>query len=184
MPKYTYNNISRSQYSWNAHLESTDCRRFAQFIPLSYVVDDDDDRKFFFNLTATFIEQYHNLTSVLFKLCDAQPRILSDIDIESSVHTVRYLLGRWRTTRDVKYREWAWRVVQTFQYIFDGDDDYVDDLFDSPTQIVDILATFKYLYLIFSDDDSTLLSSDQWIFTTDHQPLPICGRNNEAYPQC
>ncbi|RWS25474.1 alpha 1:2 mannosidase precursor-like protein [Leptotrombidium deliense] len=88
----------------------------------------------------------------------------------------------WRTTREQKYRDWAWDVVIALQkycraeYGFSG----IRNVYDEKTEKDDVQQSFflaetlKYLYLIFSDD---LLPLDKWVYNTEGHPLPIKGRN-------
>lgn len=88
----------------------------------------------------------------------------------------------WRLTKDQKYRDWGWEAVQALEkncrvesggytgiknvYQINGQKDDVQQSF--------LLAeSFKYLYLLFSDDD--LISLDQWVFNSEAHPLPIKG---------
>ncbi|RWS31610.1 mannosyl-oligosaccharide alpha-1:2-mannosidase isoform A-like isoform X2 [Leptotrombidium deliense] len=88
----------------------------------------------------------------------------------------------WRTTREQKYRDWAWEVVNALQkhckteFGFSGIRNVNDEESekDDVQQSFFLAETLKYLYLIFSDD---LLPLDKWVFNTEGHPLPIKGRN-------
>uniref|UniRef100_A0A2P2I595 alpha-1,2-Mannosidase n=2 Tax=Hirondellea gigas TaxID=1518452 RepID=A0A2P2I595_9CRUS len=89
----------------------------------------------------------------------------------------------WRYTKQQKYRDWAWDMVQSLEkhcrveggfsgiqnvYIENGHKDDVQQSFF-------FAETLKYLYLIFSDD--SLISLDEWVFNTEAHPIPIRGNN-------
>ncbi|XP_068212905.1 mannosyl-oligosaccharide 1,2-alpha-mannosidase IA isoform X1 [Palaemon carinicauda] len=89
----------------------------------------------------------------------------------------------WRLTKDQKYREWAWSAVLALEKYcrveagFSGIQNvYMETPQKDDVQQSFIFAeTFKYLYLIFSDD--ALMSLDEWVFNTEAHPLPIEGKN-------
>ncbi|KAI2811608.1 hypothetical protein BLOT_002786 [Blomia tropicalis] len=85
----------------------------------------------------------------------------------------------WRLTHDIKYREYAWQMVQSiykhcrtkngYSTIFNVDQiPTIKSNYQSPQ----LFATLKYLYLTFMDDD--ILPIGQWVFNRIGQPLPIC----------
>ena len=89
----------------------------------------------------------------------------------------------WRLTKDQRYRDWAWEAAMGIQnncrteHGFSG----IRNVYDlsSPKDDVQqsflLAETFKYLYLIFSDE--SLMPLDQWVFNTEAHPLPVKGRN-------
>ncbi|VDL79419.1 unnamed protein product [Nippostrongylus brasiliensis] len=85
----------------------------------------------------------------------------------------------WRTTRQAKYRDWAWDVVQALEKYAKVEGGYsgVRDVYSIPVDHDDVQQSFllaelfKYLYLIFSDDD--VLPLNAWVFNTEAHPLPI-----------
>ena len=94
----------------------------------------------------------------------------------------------WRLTKQQKYRDYAWQMVEALHAHArapDGGYSQVKDVNQIPTSKVNyqspyfVGGTLKYLYLTFLDDDS-VLPLDKWVFNTVGQPLPIRGRN-EAY---
>lgn len=93
----------------------------------------------------------------------------------------------WRLTKDQKYRDWAWGVVEALEKHCRVEFGYsgLKNVYDANSPKDDVQQSFlfaellKYLYLIFSDDD--LISFDEWVFNTEAHPLPIRGRN-PAYP--
>uniref|UniRef100_A0A8C5ZP51 alpha-1,2-Mannosidase n=1 Tax=Marmota marmota marmota TaxID=9994 RepID=A0A8C5ZP51_MARMA len=69
----------------------------------------------------------------------------------------------WRLTHDPIYREWGWEVVTVSAR---------GRAQETPTQQSFFLAeTLKYLYLLFSEDDT--LSLEDWVFNTEAHPLPV-----------
>ena len=93
-------------------------------------------------------------------------------------------------THNSKYREYAWQMVKAIEEhcrTESGGYSYIDDVNLIPTgKLFDyqppyfLASTLKYLYLTFTDD--TVLPLDQWVFNSDGQPLPICGKNS-LYPK-
>lgn len=93
----------------------------------------------------------------------------------------------WRLTKDPKYREWAWEAAEALEKHAKVIGGYsgLRNVYDLQSQKDDVeqsflfAETFKYLYLIFSDDN--YLSLNEWVFNTEAHPLPIKGKN-PAYP--
>ncbi|XP_042882223.1 mannosyl-oligosaccharide 1,2-alpha-mannosidase IA-like [Penaeus japonicus] len=89
----------------------------------------------------------------------------------------------WRYTKDPKYREWAWNAVLALEKYCRTEAGYsgIQNVYMENPQKDDVqqsfvfAETFKYLYLIFSDD--SLMSLDEWVFNTEAHPLPIAGKN-------
>ncbi|KAK4309141.1 hypothetical protein Pmani_019212 [Petrolisthes manimaculis] len=89
----------------------------------------------------------------------------------------------WRFTKDQKYRDWAWDAVLALEKHCRAEAGYsgVQNVYmetpqkDDVQQSFILAETFKYLYLIFSDD--SLLSLDEWVFNTEAHPLPVYGTN-------
>ncbi|KAK2723552.1 mannosyl-oligosaccharide alpha-1,2-mannosidase IA-like [Artemia franciscana] len=89
----------------------------------------------------------------------------------------------WRMTKDKKYRDWGWDVVQALEAHCRVDNGYsginnvydINSKKDNVHQSFFLAETLKYLYLLFSDDQ--LISLDQWVFNTEAHPLPIKGSN-------
>ncbi|KAK7095856.1 hypothetical protein V1264_005217 [Littorina saxatilis] len=95
------------------------------------------------------------------------------------VETYFYL---WRITKQQKYRDWAWEVVQALEKHCHTATGYstIHDVYDSNPRLADnqpsyfLAETLKYLFLIFSDD--SLLPLDAWVFNTEAHPLPVHGK--------
>lgn len=93
--------------------------------------------------------------------------------------TIESYFYMWRTTKDVKYREWGWEFVQSLERHCRTPNGYsgVKNVYDTNTGKDDIqhsyflAETLKYLYLLYSDN--SLLSLDKWVFNTEGHPLPI-----------
>jgi mannosyl-oligosaccharide alpha-1,2-mannosidase len=104
--------------------------------------------------------------------------------------TVESYFLLWRLTKDPKYREWGWQMVQALDTTCKVEGGYsgvrnvyqVGGQKDDVQQSFFLAETLKYLYLLFSDDD--LISLDQWVFNTEAHPLPVRGVNTmyRAHP--
>lgn len=79
----------------------------------------------------------------------------------------------WRFTKDEKYRDWAWDAAQALEKHCRTENGYsgIKDVYD-PTAVKDdvqqtflFAETFKYLFLIFSDDD--VLPLDKYVLNTE-----------------
>ncbi|XP_036873686.1 mannosyl-oligosaccharide 1,2-alpha-mannosidase IC isoform X2 [Manis javanica] len=85
----------------------------------------------------------------------------------------------WRQTRDPIYREWGWEVVMALEKYcrteagFSGIQDVYNSIpnHDNKQQTFFLAETLKYLYLLFSEDDT--LSLEDWVFNTEAHPLPV-----------
>ncbi|KAK6052139.1 glycosyl hydrolase family 47 [Cooperia oncophora] len=85
----------------------------------------------------------------------------------------------WRITKQDKYREWAWKVVLALEKYAKVEGGYsgIRDVYTVPVDHDDVQQSFlfaelfKYLYLIFADDD--ILPLNQWVFNTEAHPFPI-----------
>ncbi|CAB3375649.1 Hypothetical predicted protein [Cloeon dipterum] len=93
--------------------------------------------------------------------------------------TVESYMIMWRLTKEQKYREWGWEVVQALERHCKVEGGYTgiknvysdDPQKDDVQQSFFLAETLKYLYLLFSDDN--LISLDEWVFNTEAHPLPI-----------
>ncbi|CAL1528924.1 unnamed protein product [Lymnaea stagnalis] len=89
----------------------------------------------------------------------------------------------WRLTKDKKYRDWAWEMVQALEKNCRVEGGYsglkdvyqINPQHDDVQQSFFLAETLKYLYLIFSDD--SLIPLDKWVFNTEAHPLPVKGIN-------
>ncbi|XP_077398995.1 endoplasmic reticulum mannosyl-oligosaccharide 1,2-alpha-mannosidase [Vanacampus margaritifer] len=96
--------------------------------------------------------------------------------------TVESLFYMYRFTKDPKYREWGWQILQSFNKytkVSDGGYTSINNVRDpenpEPRDKMESFflgETLKYFYLLFSDD-MELLSLDKYIFNTEAHPLPI-----------
>ncbi|XP_008297215.1 endoplasmic reticulum mannosyl-oligosaccharide 1,2-alpha-mannosidase [Stegastes partitus] len=96
--------------------------------------------------------------------------------------TVESLFYMYRFTKDTKYRDWGWDILQSFNKytkVPDGGYTSINNVRDpanpGPRDKMESFflgETLKYLYLLFSDDVE-LLSLDKYIFNTEAHPLPI-----------
>ena len=95
-----------------------------------------------------------------------------------TVETYFYL---WRHTHDVKYRDWAWEVVEALEqhaacgtyggYCGIKDVNKVPPVHNDIQESFFLAETLKYLYLIFCDDSKLDLS--EWVFNTEAHAFPI-----------
>ena len=101
-----------------------------------------------------------------------------------------YLL-LWRLTKDPKYREWGWEMVQALDKHCKAEAGYsgIRNVYqvasgsanqDDVQQSFFLAETLKYLYLLFSDDN--LIDLKRWVFNTEAHPLPIRGVNSLYRP--
>jgi len=84
----------------------------------------------------------------------------------------------WRATHEERYREMAWQVVLALnshcrvEHGFSG----LKNVYDTQSPKDDVQQSFlfaelfKYLFLIFSEDD--VIDLDSWVFNTEAHPLP------------
>ncbi|XP_072227720.1 endoplasmic reticulum mannosyl-oligosaccharide 1,2-alpha-mannosidase [Leuresthes tenuis] len=96
--------------------------------------------------------------------------------------TVESLFYMYRFTKDTKYRDWGWDILQSFnKYTKVPDGGYtsinnvrdpVNTLPRDKMESFFLGETLKYFYLLFSDD-MELLSLDKYVFNTEAHPLPI-----------
>ncbi|XP_034397060.1 mannosidase, alpha, class 1B, member 1b isoform X3 [Cyclopterus lumpus] len=96
--------------------------------------------------------------------------------------TVESLFYLYRFTKDHKYQDWGWEILQNFnKYTKVSSGGYTsinnvrDPDYPSPRDKMESFflgETLKYMYLLFSDDPN-LISLDQYVFNTEAHPLPI-----------
>ncbi|CAI5473852.1 unnamed protein product [Closterium sp. Yama58-4] len=85
----------------------------------------------------------------------------------------------WRATKDPMYREWGWKIWQAFEKNCRVEAGYVglEDAGKNPPpqdnmqQSFFLAETLKYLYLLFSPDDT--LNLDKWVINTEAHPIKI-----------
>ncbi|XP_074660348.1 mannosyl-oligosaccharide 1,2-alpha-mannosidase IA-like [Tubulanus polymorphus] len=93
--------------------------------------------------------------------------------------TVEAYYYMYRLTKDKKYQDWGWDVVQALEKHCRTDVGYsgIRDVYnphppkDDVQQSFFLAETLKYLYLLFSEDD--LLPLTHWVFNTEAHPLPV-----------
>lgn len=89
----------------------------------------------------------------------------------------------WRMTKDNKYREWAWDAAMAIEKHCRTNDGYsgIRNVYDVNSSKDDVQQSFffaetlKYLYLIFSDDDT--IPFDKYVFNTEAHPMLINKSN-------
>ncbi|VEL35273.1 unnamed protein product [Protopolystoma xenopodis] len=103
--------------------------------------------------------------------------------------TVESYFYLWRLTKDQKYRDWGYDVIQALEkYSFTGSGySGLLNVYSFPLQLDDVQQSFflaetlKYLYLLYSED--TLLPLDRWVFNTEAHPFPIYGKVLYPFPK-
>eukprot|EP00897_Mesotaenium_endlicherianum_P007513 jgi/Mesen1/6790/ME000035S06171 len=97
--------------------------------------------------------------------------------------TVESLLYLYRITGNSIYREWGWRIFESFEKyarVASGGYSSLQDVTVVPPPLRDRMETFflgetlKYLYLLFGSPD--VLPLDKYVFNTEAHPFPILGR--------
>ncbi|XP_070845879.1 endoplasmic reticulum mannosyl-oligosaccharide 1,2-alpha-mannosidase [Chaetodon trifascialis] len=96
--------------------------------------------------------------------------------------TVESLFYMYRFTKDTKYRDWGWDILQSFNNHtkvpgggYTSINNVRDPVNPGPRDKMESFflgETLKYLYLLFSDD-MELLSLDKYVFNTEAHPIPI-----------
>uniref|UniRef100_A0A672KUR5 alpha-1,2-Mannosidase n=1 Tax=Sinocyclocheilus grahami TaxID=75366 RepID=A0A672KUR5_SINGR len=96
--------------------------------------------------------------------------------------TVESLFYLYRFTKDKKYQQWGWEILQNFNKytrVPTGGYTSINNVCDPASPIPrDKMESFflgetlKYFYLLFSDDPN-LISLDKYVFNTEAHPLPI-----------
>lgn len=95
---------------------------------------------------------------------------------------VESLFYLWRITRKEIYREWGWKIFQSFEKWtrLEGDGGYasLEDVRIIPPPLRDNMESFwlaetlKYFYLLFDDTEGDLLPLTDIVFNTEGHPLP------------
>eukprot|EP00020_Sapocribrum_chincoteaguense_P007274 CAMPEP_0170749330 /NCGR_PEP_ID=MMETSP0437-20130122/10339_1 /TAXON_ID=0 /ORGANISM="Sexangularia sp." /LENGTH=731 /DNA_ID=CAMNT_0011088249 /DNA_START=150 /DNA_END=2345 /DNA_ORIENTATION=- len=92
----------------------------------------------------------------------------------------------WRITHDQRFRDMGWQVFQAIQEHCKVDgvgyagvkDVYKKPVIKDDTQQTFLFAeTFKYLYLLFSDDD--VIPLDDYVFNTEAHPFPVPRKESQ-----
>lgn len=96
--------------------------------------------------------------------------------------TVESLFYMYRFTKDKKYQQWGWEILQNFNKytrVPTGGYTSINNVRDpdnpNPRDKMESFflgETLKYFYLLFSNDPN-LISLDKYIFNTEAHPLPI-----------
>jgi len=155
---------------------------------LAAVNDNDEVKKKWMNIaeeiTRTCHESYENTATKLGPEIIRFDKFLNPFDRSFLLRpeTVESYFVLWRLTKDPKYREWGWQVVQALELNCKVEGGYsglrdvnIPKSYDDVQQSFFLAETLKYLYLLFSSD--SLLDLDLWVFNTEAHPLPIKGVN-------
>ncbi|KAJ3603535.1 hypothetical protein NHX12_028280 [Muraenolepis orangiensis] len=96
--------------------------------------------------------------------------------------TVESLFYMYRFTKDTKYRDWGWEILQSFNKYtkvptggYTSISNVRDPNYPSPRDKMESFflgETLKYMFLLFSDDPE-LVDLDRVVFNTEAHPLPI-----------
>ncbi|XP_051749671.1 mannosidase, alpha, class 1B, member 1b isoform X1 [Ctenopharyngodon idella] len=96
--------------------------------------------------------------------------------------TVESLFYLYRFTKDKKYQQWGWEILQNFNKYtrvptggYTSINNVCDPAYPSPRDKMESFflgETLKYFYLLFSEDPN-LISLDKYVFNTEAHPLPI-----------
>lgn len=87
----------------------------------------------------------------------------------------------YRVTKDQRYREWGWEILQAFERHSKIDGGGYTTLANVNTphpshknkmESFFLAETLKYLFLLFTDDVD-VLPLDKWVFNTEAHPLPV-----------
>ncbi|KAM4746523.1 mannosidase, alpha, class 1B, member 1b [Anableps anableps] len=114
---------------------------------------------------------------------------IRDIDVKPAdrhnllrPETVESLFYLYRFTKDHKYQDWGWEILQNFNKYtkvssggYTSINNVCDPDYPSPRDKMESFflgETLKYFYLLFSED-TDLISLDKYVFNTEAHPLPI-----------
>ncbi|TRY94047.1 hypothetical protein DNTS_011954 [Danionella cerebrum] len=96
--------------------------------------------------------------------------------------TVESLFYLYRLTKEKKYQQWGWEILQSFNKHtrvptggYTSINNVRDPAYPSPRDKMESFflgETLKYFYLLFSEDPD-LISLDKYVFNTEAHPLPI-----------
>ena len=100
--------------------------------------------------------------------------------------TIESIFYMWRYTHDQKYREWGWRMFQSLDKVCRNKHGFTNlGNPDNPKSYSNeqpswlLAETFKYYFLLFSDD--SVIPLDKYVFTTEAHPLPIINKDTEQF---
>lgn len=139
------------------------------------------------NITYTCHQSYQMTATKLgpesFSFYDKSGPSVSDRYYILRPETVESYFYLWRMTKEEKYRDWAWEVVQALEKHCRTEAGYsgVRDVNQVPASLDDVQQSFffaetlKYLYLIFSDDD--LVPLGEYVFNTEAHAFVINKKN-------
>lgn len=120
-----------------------------------------------------FNEEANGHTDLIVKPLDAHNLLRPE--------TVESLWYMYHLTGNKTYQDWGWKIFQGFEKFSRVDNGYtslgnVRNVAETkPRDMMESFflgETLKYLYLLFSDDQTTL-SLDRYVFNTEAHPLPI-----------
>uniref|UniRef100_F1KXX4 alpha-1,2-Mannosidase n=1 Tax=Ascaris suum TaxID=6253 RepID=F1KXX4_ASCSU len=118
-------------------------------------------------------------------------RFTSDVEAVAVSDREKYYIQRpevietwfylWRATHDEKYRDWCWSAAQAIQKYCRTASGYsgIRNVYTTNVELDDVqqsflfAETFKYLFLVFSEDD--VLPLGKWVFNTEAHPFPVAS---------
>uniref|UniRef100_A0A3Q0QS84 alpha-1,2-Mannosidase n=1 Tax=Amphilophus citrinellus TaxID=61819 RepID=A0A3Q0QS84_AMPCI len=118
---------------------------------------------------------------VHFHMHQGKEAVVSKIHNLLRPETVESLFYLYRFTKDHKYQDWGWEILQNFNRytkVCTIKANLCRSVWDISLWINDKMDSFflgetlKYFYLLFSDDFN-VISLDQYVFNTEAHPLPI-----------
>jgi mannosyl-oligosaccharide alpha-1,2-mannosidase len=99
--------------------------------------------------------------------------------------TIESIFYMYRLTKDEKYRDWAWEIMQNIEETCRTDTGYAGiknvNVDKKSIEHIDLQESFflaetlKYLYLIFADDD--YISLDKYVFNTEAHVLGVLKKS-------
>uniref|UniRef100_A0A0M3HNX3 alpha-1,2-Mannosidase n=1 Tax=Ascaris lumbricoides TaxID=6252 RepID=A0A0M3HNX3_ASCLU len=150
-------------------------------------------------LTATFLNAntvigHSRVYSLMLSAIGIGPesfRFTSDVEAVAVSDREKYYIQRpevietwfylWRATHDEKYRDWCWSAAQAIQKYCRTASGYsgIRNVYTTNVELDDVqqsflfAETFKYLFLVFSEDD--VLPLGKWVFNTEAHPFPVAS---------
>jgi mannosyl-oligosaccharide alpha-1,2-mannosidase len=134
------------------------------------------------DITMTCLDGHATATGLPPDHFDFRPSLtltVSGNDFRLRPETVESLFYLWRATHDPKYRDAAWRIFTAIRQYCRVPEGYagIRNVHSTTSEKNDSMESFflaetlKYLFLIFSSDDT--LPLDRYVFNTEAHPLRI-----------
>ncbi|KAJ2635924.1 mannosyl-oligosaccharide alpha-1,2-mannosidase [Coemansia sp. RSA 1286] len=194
----------------NLALGATRGKSLAEISPLSLSARDREDLILARELTETCVHMYLDMPTGLApeiahfrhldRISNTQPPfsagdqilppggdiLVSQLDRHNLLRpeTIESLLILWRITGEAKWREYGWRIFESFEkwarlesggYASLADVTVVPPTHQDKMETFFVSETLKYFYLLFSGADKVPLT--QYVFNTEAHPLPFFSWN-------